>query len=273
MKNKLVAILFLVFHYPGISFSNQVSKSTSDSLPAKRKVTITFQLDLSTELKNVRSLSSIGIRGNPSPLSWTTTYKMTDNDKNGVYETTIAFETAEPRLLIKYKYFHDTASWENSADRVIEVKNTKMILPVDRWAIVALINTQSYHDSLEAQELFHTIVSLDSMLFDSYNKCELEKNAALFSEDLEFYHDKGGLSTSKKDLMESIKNNICGKVRRELAKGSIEVSPIPGYGAVEIGSHRFHNLKEGSTSRFSKFVIIWQKKNGEWKVTRVISLH
>jgi hypothetical protein len=97
--------------------------------------------------------------------------------------------------------------------------------------------------------------------------------ATLFSEDLEFYHDKGGLSTSKKDMVEAVKNNICNKVNRELLKGSIEVSPIPGFGAIEIGSHRFHNLVEKSISGWSKFVVAWQFKDGLWKVTRVISLH
>jgi ribosomal protein S17E len=262
-----------MIHYSGISFSQPARQSVPDSLPAKRKLTVTFLVDLSTELKNVRSLSSIGIRGNEPPLSWVKTWPMTRTNKNGLYETTLTFETTAPTLHIKYKYFHDTASWESSVDRVIDIKNPATIVPVDHWNEVLPTNTQAYHDSLEALELYNTIASLDSMLFDAYNHCNLEKYASLFSEDLEFYHDKGGLTTSKKDMVEAVKNNICGKVTRELAKGSIEVSPIPGYGAVEMGSHRFHNLKEGSISRFSKFVVIWQKKNGEWKVTRVISLH
>lgn len=117
------------------------------------------------------------------------------------------------------------------------------------------------------------ITELDSLLFKAYNSCDLEKYASFFSEEMEFYHDKAGLSTSKKDMVESVKNNVCDKVRRELLKGSIEVSPIPGYGAVELGSHRFHNLQEKSTSGYSKFVVIWQQRDTEWKITRVISLH
>ena len=123
------------------------------------------------------------------------------------------------------------------------------------------------------KQLYNRIVSLDSLLFDSYNSCKPDQYAALLSEDFEFYHDTGGFSTSKADNIEGIKKYICGKVNRELLKGSIEVSPIPGYGAVELGSHRFHNLVEKSTSQYSKFVVIWQFKDNEWKVTRVISLH
>ncbi len=125
----------------------------------------------------------------------------------------------------------------------------------------------------EGKELINKIERLDSILFDAFNKCYLKQYADLFSEDLEFYHDKGGLSTSKNEMVEAIKNNICGKTNRELLKGSIEVSPIAGYGAVELGSHRFHNLIEKSISPYSKFVVIWKYENTEWKVTRVISLH
>jgi hypothetical protein len=73
--------------------------------------------------------------------------------------------------------------------------------------------------------------------------------------------------------VQATKNNICGKVARELLAGSIEVYPIPNYGAVQMGFHRFHNLREKSTSRFSKFVHTWNKENGRWKLARVISLH
>jgi hypothetical protein len=125
----------------------------------------------------------------------------------------------------------------------------------------------------ESRELYDTIVSKDSVLFDAYNTCKVDVFASLVSEDIEFYHDRGGLSTSKPGLVEAIKNNICGKVRRELLKGSIEVYPIPNYGAVEMGAHRFHNLQESSHSRYSKFVHIWHKENDGWKIARVVSLH
>src|SRR2546423_95811 len=83
----------------------------------------------------------------------------------------------------------------------------------------------------ENKELYDTIVQMDSILFDSYNNCKLNVFASLVSEDIEFFHDRGGLDTSKNDIVQAIKNNICGKVTRELLKGSIEVYPIPNYGA------------------------------------------
>jgi hypothetical protein len=76
--------------------------------------------------------------------------------------------------------------------------------------------------------LYNTIVALDSDFFNMYNTCEtsLEKYAEFYDENIEFYHDNGGFINSKKELVEGTKNNICGKVTRELVKGSIEVYPI-----------------------------------------------
>jgi hypothetical protein len=104
---------------------------------------------------------------------------------------------------------------------------------------------------------------------------QLDKYAAFYSDSIEFYHDKGGLSTSKQDVVEGTKKNICGKVTRELVKGSVEVYPIAGYGAVEMGLHMFHNNQEKQTDppKVSKFIIFWQQINKEWKIKKVVSLH
>jgi hypothetical protein len=123
------------------------------------------------------------------------------------------------------------------------------------------------------QKLYDTIVYLDSVFFDAYNTCNMELQADFYADDIEFYHDQGGLMTSKQEILDAIRKNICGKVTRELVKGSIEVYPIGTYGAVEMGFHKFHNLVEGSVSRGGKFVVIWVKDAGKWKVSRVISLH
>ena len=123
--------------------------------------------------------------------------------------------------------------------------------------------------------LYDTLVALDSILFDAFNNCRLEVFSELFSDDHEFYHDKGGLTTSKSASVNAVKNNICGKVSRELVKGSIEVYPIPNFGAVQIGLHRFFNNQDppGTPSPTGKFIHTWKRENGRWRITRVISLH
>jgi hypothetical protein len=126
----------------------------------------------------------------------------------------------------------------------------------------------------ESQELYNTIVHMDSVYFNAYNTCDMDKQAAIYADSIEFYHDGSGLETSKKSLLAAIKENICGKVTRVLVKGSIEVYQIPNFGAVEIGLHRFINHAENNNvSRPDKFIVIWRHNNNQWQITRVISLH
>lgn len=137
-------------------------------------------------------------------------------------------------------------------------------------------STNTYKYTIDDQALYDTIVKLDSTFFNYYNTCtdNLDKYAAYYSDSLEFYHDKGGLSTSKKDIVEGTKNNICGKVTRELVKGSLEVYPIPHYGAIEMGLHKFHNSQDATAIPHpSRFTIIWQQTDDGWKISEVISLH
>jgi hypothetical protein len=129
-------------------------------------------------------------------------------------------------------------------------------------------------DAMKSQEeLTRAVTTLDAQLFDAYNTCNLEKFSSFFVEDVEFYHDKSGLMVGRKPLTESIKNNICGKVTRELVAGTLEVYPIHGYGAVEIGVHRFHHpgTQDHDVVGEAKFIHLWQYKDGGWKITRVIS--
>jgi hypothetical protein len=126
----------------------------------------------------------------------------------------------------------------------------------------------------QTEDLFQTIKELDSIFFTAYNKCDLTTQAKFYSDSIEFYHDKTGLTTSKQAILEATRNNICGKVTRELVNGSIEVYPINGYGAIEIGLHKFHNNQEpNAVPHESKFIMIWHNKNGKWEISRVVSLH
>jgi hypothetical protein len=124
--------------------------------------------------------------------------------------------------------------------------------------------------SAQSDTLFKTIASLDAQLFDAYNHCDLSKLGAMVSDDLEFYHDQTGLSVGKALFIAGIKQNICGKVERTIVPGSMEVYPLKGFGAVEIGVHRFHHPGAEGFGE-ANFVTLWQNKQGVWSVTRAIS--
>ncbi len=122
-------------------------------------------------------------------------------------------------------------------------------------------------------ELNKAVAALDAALFDAYNRCDLEKFGSFFVDDVEFCHDQGGVTLGRQALTDSVKKNICGKVTRELVPSSLEIHYMKGYGAVEMGVHRFHHPGHDDTEPVgeAKFIHLWQCKDGAWKITRVIS--
>jgi ketosteroid isomerase-like protein len=163
----------------------------------------------------------------------------------------------------------------------MNIKEFKKITVLILFFITQLgYSQQTYKDILEIEytpidkKVYDIIVNKDKEYFDAYNTCDMKKQASLYSEDLEFFHDKAGLSTSKQDILTSIEKNICGKVTRTLIEGSIEVYPIKDFGAVEIGYHKFHNNQEPNVkSTPSKFIMIWRNEGEKWLISKVISLH
>jgi hypothetical protein len=122
-------------------------------------------------------------------------------------------------------------------------------------------------------ELDKTVSALDAALFDGYNRCDLAKFQSFFVDDVEFYHDQGGVTLGSAALTDSVKKNICGQTTRELVPGTLQVYYMKGYGALEVGVHRFHHPGHEDTIGVGegKFIHLWQFKDGAWKITRVIS--
>jgi hypothetical protein len=116
---------------------------------------------------------------------------------------------------------------------------------------------------------------LDSAFFDAFNKRNISVLQTFLSEDLEFYHDLGGVTNYNQNI-EAFKKTFAGdrKLRRELVKGSMEVQPIKDFGAVQTGVHRFYVTEKGEKEKLSseaKFVNLWQNRNQVWKITEIIS--
>jgi uncharacterized protein (TIGR02246 family) len=154
-------------------------------------------------------------------------------------------------------------------------KRMVLVLMAIAWCAIGT-NAQSvpaFEDIKSQGELDKAVAALDSALFDAYNRCDLEKFASFFADDVELYHDQGGVTLGQKALTESVKKNICDKVTRELVPGTLQVYYMKGYGAVEMGVHRFHHPGHEDTEGVGegRFIHLWQYKNGAWKITRVIS--
>lgn len=94
-----------------------------------------------------------------------------------------------------------------------------------------------------------------------------------FAKDLEFYHDTGGLQTYDQSIagIQGMFEQNNG-MRRDLVPGSLEVYLIRDHGAIEIGAHRFCHVEGGKDDCGTfKFVHVWQKGEGGWRIMRVVS--
>ena len=130
-------------------------------------------------------------------------------------------------------------------------------------------------NSMMTGELYDSIAQLDSIFFNAFNTRDLDKLKELLSDSLEFYHDLGGVTNYSQNI-DAFKRTFASerKLRRELLKNTLEVYPIKDFGAVETGVHRFYAAEKGQQEILSseaKFVQLWQRKNGQWKITRIIS--
>jgi hypothetical protein len=125
-------------------------------------------------------------------------------------------------------------------------------------------------------KLYQTILHMDSVMFDAFNQHNLTVLEKMFAENLEFYNDGGGVSdykTTIENFKQMFARNQGNGLRRELIKESLQVYPVPGFGAIEITSHRFIHTENGKEEiGTQKIIQTWQYKDGEWKATRIISL-
>ncbi|MFD2785112.1 nuclear transport factor 2 family protein [Hymenobacter rubripertinctus] len=124
-------------------------------------------------------------------------------------------------------------------------------------------------------ELYRTIARLDSAMFVAFNEHDADKLQTYFAEDLEFYHDKGGLSDFRQTMdafRRMFDQNKTTGLNRQLVPGTLEVFPINGYGAVETYEHRFCHVENGRDDCGTfKNLMVWRLKEGRWQVTRVVS--
>src|SRR5258708_7674008 len=112
------------------------------------------------------------------------------------------------------------------------------------------------------EELFRTVEALDGALFDSYNRCDLAKFGTFFVDDVEFYHDQGGVTLGRQKLTESVKENICGKVRRGLGRGWDAVYPAGGGGAGGGGGGRRSLAEGGGGGGVGEGIHLWRGQEG-----------
>lgn len=135
-------------------------------------------------------------------------------------------------------------------------------------------NGGSSHAPTDAA-LFATVSKLDTVFFGAFNHCasrdQLRKHASYLAPNLEFYHDKGGVTWSRRDYIANTKKNVCGQFRRVLIPGSLQIFPVKEFGAIEQGRQKFCWLKSGKCFGEAQFLILWHHLDDRWVITRVFS--
>jgi hypothetical protein len=143
-------------------------------------------------------------------------------------------------------------------------------------AIALLTATLIAANSAKAQTngpLYNEIAELDSLQFGAFNARNLDQLMNYFDGSLELYQDNTGVRNydqTKQAFGGLFKMNYV--LTRKLIPGSMEVYPIKDYGAIETGQHTFSHVENGQLQVGTfKFMQIWQKKDGVWRVTREIT--
>ncbi|MBA3070379.1 MAG: nuclear transport factor 2 family protein [Hyphomonas sp.] len=115
------------------------------------------------------------------------------------------------------------------------------------------------------------IAEKDAAMFAAFNSCDGETFGAYLEDGLEFYHDQAGLSVGRAATVEAVNNNVCNNFTRQLVPGTLEVWPIPGYGAVETGLHTFTNVGATAPHGIARFLHVWHEDAGAWRIARIVS--
>jgi len=145
-----------------------------------------------------------------------------------------------------------------------------------------LLSVSLFSFSQTDEQVKQLIFEKDSLFWVAYNNCNVEAMGSWLTDDVEFYHDKGGPSIGRDTLMAIIKKNLCGnndfRLRRAALKGTVNVfvmhSSNKVYGAIISGQHVFY-VNEKDKKEFldglARFMQLWIIKDGQWKMSRILS--
>ena len=129
---------------------------------------------------------------------------------------------------------------------------------------------QTNKDVIKINLLKNEILKMDSLLFDvAFNQCDAALFKRIIAEDVEFYDDRFGFSTSKGNEIKSLAEKCAGteKLTRKLDYCTID--KLGEFGAVQLGKHTFlaKNIPVGT----GKFIHIWERKDENWILKRIVS--
>ena len=149
--------------------------------------------------------------------------------------------------------------------------------------LILILGVASHGASADAPgDVSAAVLQRDGAFWKAYNTCDVKAMSEFFTEDVEFYHDRGGTTLGHAAFVTALRNDLCGnpdsRLRREAVDGSGHVFPMKKndvvYGAVLTGEHVFYVNQKGKAEFLdgrARFTHLWTLKDGVWKMSRILS--
>ena len=162
------------------------------------------------------------------------------------------------------------------------MKKTPSYIGLALLTIICIFFSMAVMAQSEQEKVKVLIFHKDSLFWNAYNNCDVATFKSYVTEDVEFYHDKGGMTLGATALATSIKNNLCSNpdfhLRREAVPGTVNVYPLQKgndiYAAIISGEHYFYLTqkdKKEFRDGWAKFTQLWILKDNVWKMSRILS--
>ena len=131
--------------------------------------------------------------------------------------------------------------------------------------------------------LTEAIRARDAALFALvFEACAPDRLRAMVTPDFEMYHDRDGVVATSAEAFVSDYARSCTerqapnawRSRRELVAATLNVHPVPNYGAIEDGEHVFYERRGDGPERLvgrARFTQAWQLAADGWRLARVFS--
>ncbi len=151
------------------------------------------------------------------------------------------------------------------------------------FVISAIIAGTSAAAGPSSPQLQSEVRDQDAKFFKlMFEVCDPDAMSRMVTPDFEMYHDRGGvvakgepefIANYTKDCRSWTKPGAV-RARRVLVPETFGVYPVPGYGAIEGGSHDFYAGVEGKPEvkvGRGRFTQLWRRDADGWRLSRVFS--
>ena len=144
--------------------------------------------------------------------------------------------------------------------------------------LVPLILAAAQASAPDGAGLEARIRAADEAFWAAFNACDRAGMAAQLDPGVEFYHDRTGATVSRERVAASFMDGPCGSkdlhMRRAAVASSVHYDPVPGYGGMLTGRHRFYarsgNAPEKLTTE-ARFAVVWRQLGERVLISRVLS--